>query len=79
MTRIYSVACIQRVRLKGSDDGKVEARVAERTINKIVSVEGYAEDAIAKTRQLVDAEAPQDDREVLGLDVVNVTLQNIAE
>ena len=79
MTRIYSVACIQRVRLKGSDDGKVEAREVERAVNKIVSVDGYAEDAIAKTKKLVDAEASQDDRDILGLDVVNVTLQNVAE
>lgn len=80
MTRIYSVACIQRVRLAGDEAGKVEPREVERSVNKIVAVEGYAEDAIAKTRALIDEEPGQDDgREILGLDIVNVILQNVAE
>lgn len=77
MTRIYSVSCLQRVRIK-SDDGTTND--AERQVNKIVAVEdGYAEDAIARVKALLDEEAPQADREILGLDVVNAVLQNVAE
>lgn len=80
MTRIYSVACLQRVRLKGDEANNTDPREVERVVNKIVAVTGYAEDAIAKARALIDEEPGQDDgREILGLDIVNVVLQNTAE
>jgi len=80
MTRIYSVSCLQRVRLAGDEATKVDPREVERAVNKIVAVEGYAEDAIAKAKALIAEEPGQDDgRTILGLDVVNVVLQNVAE
>lgn len=77
MMRVYAVACVQFVRLKDQDDGTPDL---ERQITKTVAVEGYAEAAIARVKELVDAEPERaDGATVTGFEVVTVTLQNVAE
>lgn len=85
MLRVYSVACLERLRFDPVDgdgtDGK--GRETARTMTKIVGVAGYAEDAIKKAKKLINESDVAKDGSTnvkrVGIDVVNVTLQNEAE
>jgi hypothetical protein len=77
MIRVYAVACVQFLRLTKPAEG--QEPTLERHITKTVAVEGYAEAAVERVRDLVNAEPPRADCAVTGFEVVTVALQNLAE
>lgn len=78
MTRIYSVTAVERIRVAQQDKEPLDT---ERGITKTIAVEGNAEDAIAKAKGLILAEAQASDGkyETTGIDIQSVVLQNVAE
>jgi hypothetical protein len=85
MTRIYAVQCVERLHVNAVDGDGTEGkgRDVTRSVSRIVSVTGYAEDAIKKAKKLInETEVAKDgSTEVkrVGVDVVTVVLQNEAE